>query len=65
MGIEIIFKIAGVGLLTAIVNSVLKKCDKEEITTFTTMAGLMIVLFMLVDMAGSLVDSIKSILRLY
>ena len=31
MGVEIIFKIAGVGLITAIVNQILKHCGKEEI----------------------------------
>ena len=36
MGIDIIFKIAAVGLLTAIVNQVLKKADKDEIATLTT-----------------------------
>ena len=39
MGIDIIFKIAGVGLITAIVNSILKKCDKDEIATFVTLAA--------------------------
>lgn len=65
MGIDIIFKIAGVGLITAIVNSVLKKCDKDEIATFVTIAGLIIVIVMVLDMVLGLFDSIKEILRLY
>ena len=46
MDITVILKIAGVGILTAIVNQILKKADKDEIATFTTLAGLIIVLVM-------------------
>ncbi|HIT27440.1 MAG TPA: stage III sporulation protein AC [Candidatus Ornithoclostridium excrementipullorum] len=65
MGVDIIFKIAGVGLLTAIVNVVLKKSDKDELATFVTLAGLAIVLIMVLDLLGGLFDNIKSILDLY
>ena len=39
MDISIIFRIAAVGILTAVVNQVLKKADKDEIATLTTLAG--------------------------
>ena len=65
MGVDIIFKIAGVGLLTAIVNVVLKKSDKDELATFVTLAGLAIVLIMVLDLLGGLFDNVKSILDLY
>ena len=65
MGVDIIFKIAGVGLLTAIVNVVLKKSDKDELATFVTLAGLAIVLIMVLDLLGGLFVNIKSILDLY
>ena len=62
MGIDIIFKIAGVGLITAVIGSILKKCDKGEIATMVTIAGLIIVVAMVVDLALSMFDSIKEIL---
>lgn len=65
MEIDIIFKIAGVGFLTAIINAILKKAGKDDITTFVSIAGMIIVLVMVLDMIGGLFDSIKSILRLY
>lgn len=65
MEIDIIFKIAGVGLITWIINSVLKKADKDEIASFVTIAGLIIVLTIVLDMVGGLFESIKSLLRLY
>ena len=63
--IESIFKIAGVGILTAIINIILKKSDKDEIATFVTLAGLIIVLVMVLDMLGGLFDSLRSLLNLY
>ena len=65
MEIEAIFKIAGVGILTAIINIILKKSDKDEIATFVTLAGLIIVLVMVLDMLGGLFDSLRSLLNLY
>ncbi len=65
MGIDLIFKIAAIGLLTAIVNQVLKKADKDEIDTLTTLAGLVIVLLMVVDLIAQLFDTLKTIFGLY
>jgi stage III sporulation protein AC len=65
LGIGIILRIAGIGLLTAVVNVILKKSGKEEIATIATLAGLVIVLLMVVDMVGGLFDTIKSIFSLY
>ncbi len=65
MGISVIFKIAGIGLLTAIVAMILKKSDKDEIATVATIAGLIIVILLIVDMLGGLFDTIKSIFALY
>ena len=50
MGIEIILKIAGVGIITAIANQTLKHFGKDEITTFTTLAAVIIVFLMVLDM---------------
>ncbi len=65
MDVSVIFKIAAIGLLTAIVNQVLKKADKDEIATLTTLAGLVISLLMVVNMLGELFDVLKSLFLLY
>lgn len=65
MDINIIFRIAAVGIITAIVNQILKKADKDEIATITTLAGLVIVLLMVVDMISQLFDTLKTIFGLY
>ena len=65
MDITVLLKIAGIGLVTAIINTILKKSDKEEIATITTLASLVITLLIVIDMVASLFDSIKSIFSLY
>ena len=58
---EIIFKLAGIGLITAIVNQILKHFGKEEIASITTLAGLIISLLMLVDLVQDLFDTVKAL----
>ncbi len=65
MSIDIIFKIAAVGLITAIVNQLLKKADKDEIATLCTLAGLTIVILMVVSMISELFTTIKSLFQLF
>jgi stage III sporulation protein AC len=65
MGTEIVLKIAGIGLMTAIVSIILKKSDRDDIATFATLAGLIVVIVLVIDMVGSLFDTIKSILSVY
>ena len=64
MGIEVIFKIAGIGIITAVLNSILEKTDKKEISTFVTLAGLVLVLVIVIDMVGGLFGTLKSIFYL-
>ena len=65
MDTNIILKIAGVGLLTAIVCVILKKSDRDEIATFATLAGLIIVAVLVIAVLGGLFDTLKSLLSLY
>lgn len=64
MGVEIIFKIAAVGILTAVVNQVLKHSNKDEIATLTTLAGLVIVLLMVLDLIDTLFSTVKTMFNL-
>ena len=65
MGIDIIFKIAGIGIITAVINYVLEKSDKKEIATLVTLAGLVLVLMLVMEMLGNLFDTLKNIFYLY
>ena len=61
MEVEIIFKIAAIGILTAIVGQILKQTGKDEISTLATLAGLIIVLIMVLNLVGDLFNTLKTI----
>lgn len=61
MEVEIIFKIAAIGLLTAIVGQILKQAGKDEISTLATMSGLIIVLIMVLNLIADLFVTLKTI----
>ena len=58
---EIIFKLAGIGLITSIVNQILKHCGKEEIASITTLAGLIISLLMVINLLQELFNTVKTL----
>lgn len=61
MDVDIIFKIAAIGILTAIIGQVLKQTGKDEISTLATLAGLIIVLIMVLNLIVDLFTSLKTI----
>ena len=65
ISIDVIFKIAAIGLLIAIISQVLKKSDRDDIATLVSIAGLIIVLTMIISMISELFDTIKNIFYLY
>ena len=64
MDVEIIFKIAAIGILTAVVGQVLKNSGKDDISTLATLAGVVIVLFMVIGMIGELFTTVRTIFNL-
>ncbi|MBR2861777.1 MAG: stage III sporulation protein AC [Clostridia bacterium] len=65
MSIDIIFKIAGIGILVTIINQLLTRWGREDIALISTVAGLIIVLLMAVDMVSDFFSTIKSAFNLY
>ena len=65
MDISVIFRIAAVGIIAAIVNSLLKKSGKDEIATAVSIAAIIIVVIMLVDMVSDLFVDLKTVFKLY
>ncbi len=65
MDVSAIFKIAGVGILTAVVNIILDKTDKKEMSTLVTLTGVMIALFFVVDMISDLFSTLKNVFSFY
>ncbi len=65
INVEVIFKIAAIGLLIAIITQVLKKSDRDDIASLVSIAGLIIVLTMIISMVAELFENIKNIFYLY
>lgn len=65
MGIEIVLKIAGVGILVAAACQLLKQTGRDDIAMITALAGLIIVLTMAVGLISTLFNNIRSIFKLF
>ena len=64
MDIDLIFKIAGTGIIVAVLNLVLKRAEREEQAMMTTLAGLIVVLVIIVQEIGGLFETVKSVFGL-
>ncbi len=61
MEIDLIFKIAAVGIIVSILNQVLVRSGREEQATMTTLAGLVVVLLIVVQKIAQLFDLVKNL----
>lgn len=61
MEIDLIFKIAAMGIIVSILNQVLTRSGREEQATMTTLAGLVVVLMMLTRKIAELFDLIRDL----
>ena len=64
MEIDLIFKIAAVGIIVSILNQVLVRSGREEQATMTTLAALVVVLMMVVQEISALFDLVKTLFDL-
>lgn len=64
MGIDIIFKIAAIGILISVLNQVLIRAGREEQAMLTTLAGLVVVLLMVIQQIDYLFNTVKTIFDL-
>ena len=65
MELDLIFKIAAVGIIVAVLNQILKKPDHDEQAMMLTVAGLVIVLMMLIPAIDELFGTIRSVFGLW
>ena len=64
MDVDLMFKIAGIGIIVAVLNLVLKRAEREEQAMMTTLAGLIVVLMMIISSISDLFDTVKSVFGL-
>ncbi len=64
MDIDIVFRIAAVGILIAVLNQVLVRAGREEQAMLTTLAGLVVVLFWVIEYISTLFDTVQTMFNL-
>jgi stage III sporulation protein AC len=64
MNIDLIFRIAAIGILVSVLNALLNKSGREEQAMMTTLAGLVVVLLMIVKEIANLFDTVKALFQL-
>ncbi|WP_296628664.1 stage III sporulation protein AC [uncultured Negativibacillus sp.] len=64
MDVDLIFKIAAIGIIVSVLNQVLIRSGREEQATMTTLAGLIVVLMMMIEQISILFDTVKSVFGL-
>lgn len=64
MDVELIFRIAAVGILVSVLNQVLSRSGREEQATMVTLAGLVVVLMMVVQQISDLFQLVKDLFGL-
>ena len=64
MGISIVFKIAASGILIAVLNQVLIRAGREEQAMLTTLAGLVVVLYWVIEYINDLFETVRTLFSL-
>ncbi|KYO65825.1 MULTISPECIES: stage III sporulation protein AC [Thermovenabulum] len=65
MEVNILFKIAAIGIVISIINSVLIRSGREEQAQFTTLAGVILVLLMIIPLLTRLFSNIRTMFQIY
>ncbi|MBR5486318.1 MAG: stage III sporulation protein AC [Oscillospiraceae bacterium] len=64
MDVDMIFKIAAIGIIVSVLNQVLIRSEREEQAMMTTLAGLIVVLMMIIQEINVLFNTVKSVFGL-
>ena len=64
MDVDLIFQIAGIGIIVAVMNQLLTRSGRDEQAMMTTIAGLVVVLLILVSKIGELFTAVKTVFGL-
>lgn len=61
MELDLIFRIAGVGIIVAVLSMLLKKADRDEYAMMVTIAGLIVVLAIIINEISELFETVKAV----
>lgn len=64
MNIDLVFQIAGIGIVIAVINQLLSKAGRDDIALLTTIAGLVGVMYIITQEIGDFFSAVKQIFSL-
>lgn len=64
MNIDLLFKIAGIGILVAVLHQILSKAGREDQAMMTTLAGMVIVLTIVIQEISTLFQTVRTVFNL-
>lgn len=64
MDVDLIMKVAGIGMIVAVVCQILGKVGREEQATLVSVTGIIIILVMIIERIGEMIDTLKRIFGL-
>ena len=65
MSVDLIFRIAAIGIVVAVLSQLLSKSGRDDMATMVAIAGLVIVLAMVIGVISDLFESVKNVFNLY
>ncbi|TCQ02883.1 stage III sporulation protein AC [Serpentinicella alkaliphila] len=65
INVDLIFKIAAIGILVSVLNQVLKHAGRDEQAMMTTLVGVVVVLMIVINLISNLFDTVKTMFQLY
>jgi len=65
ISVDLIFKIAAIGILVAVLNQILLRSGREEQAMMTSLVGIIVVLFMVIQLISTFFTTVKTMFQLY
>lgn len=65
MSVDLIFRIAAIGIVVAVLSQLLSKSGRDDMATMVAIAGLVIVLVMVIGVISDMFESVKNVFNLY
>lgn len=65
MEVDLIFRIAAIGIIVAVLDQVLRRSGREDQAMMTTLAGVIVVLMMMINEINTLFETVKNVFGLY
>ncbi|HBM80153.1 MAG: stage III sporulation protein AC [Clostridiales bacterium] len=65
LDVSLIFKIAAIGILIAVLDQILRRAGREEQAMMTTLAGLVVVMLLVINLVSKLFNTVRTLFQLY